>query len=271
MKPTVTLETKCWERDWKKILCTDRLQQLSERNLHAFDRHILMINNVEDISQVAHFADVAVADGRITGYVVVQDHAAAALDFFGLTATALGRGYIYSIAELVSIYLCETDYLLHFAGDCLPHAKYEWVSEAIDLFASDGRIRVANLSWNIPGCSVASEAQFGQLGDFYLGYGFSDQCYLIRTKDFRDQIYGETHPSSKRYPKYGGELFEKRVNSWMRNHGFIRATYMHGIYDHEEEYGSYVPPSLLSRWRYRAGVYRQAITHALLGRPEDAD
>jgi hypothetical protein len=237
MDPTVTLETKCWERDWKKLLCTDWLKQLADRNSHSFSERLLIINNVADLSRVVSLAQAAVADGRITGYVVVQEHAAAALDFFDLTMADLGRGYVYSIAELVSIYLCNTDYLLHFAGDCLPRRRYEWVAQAMDVFAADPRVRVANLSWDTPGCPVentpAGEASLGRLDAFYLGYGFSDQCYLVRTKDFRDRLYGETNVVSERYPKYGGELFEKRVDAWMRNHGFIRATYIHGVYDHE--------------------------------------
>ena len=37
---------------------------------------------------------------------------------------------------------------------------------------------------------------------------------------------------SKRYPRYGGDLFEKRVDSWMRNHAFHRLTWRHGSYEH---------------------------------------
>jgi hypothetical protein len=237
MTPTVTLETKCWERDWRKILCTDRLKQLADRNAYSFAERVLMINNVDDLSLVVQHAQAAIEDGRISKYVVVQEHAAAALDFFGLTAEDLGRGYVYSIAELVAVFVSQTDYLLHFAGDCLPRERYEWVDEAIDMFAAHPRVRVANLSWDIPGCpfkyTPAGEACFGERGAFYLGYGFSDQCYLVRTKDFRNRIYGETNTASGRYPRYGGELFEKRVDAWMRNQGFIRATYIHGVYDHE--------------------------------------
>ena len=268
MTPSVTLETKCWERDWEKLLCTDRLKHLADRSAYPFVKRLLMINNVADLGRVVSLAQAAVADGRITDYVVVQEHAAAALDFFDLTAADLGRGYVYSIAELVSIYLCETDYLLHFAGDCLPRKRSGWVAKAIDVLAADPRVRVANLSWDTPDCpsenTPAREASFGRRGDFFLGYGFSDQCYLIRTRDFRSRIYGESNAASDRYPLYGGELFEKRVDAWMRNHDFLRATYIHAVYDHEV-----AAQSLRARLRRRAIFWRRSVTHAIRGTHRD--
>jgi|GEM_PF-4681632 len=35
-------------------------------------------------------------------------------------------------------------------------------------------------------------------------------------------------------PQYGGESFEKQVDSWMRNHNFLRLTYKHGSYIHKD-------------------------------------
>jgi len=40
--------------------------------------------------------------------VHVHEHAQEALDFFQLSKEKLGKGYYYSIAELVSIYLTKT-------------------------------------------------------------------------------------------------------------------------------------------------------------------
>jgi hypothetical protein len=57
--------------------------------------------------------------------------------------------------------------------------------------------------------------------------------YLVKTADFKAPIYNETHPESERYPEYGGELFEKRVDSWMRRHDYQRLTFKHGSYIHK--------------------------------------
>ncbi len=231
--PTVTLETKCWEGDWERILKTDHLQVLCERNCYPFSSRMLMINNVTDRGEVCRWAQRAVEDGRLTGFAVAEEQADEALGFFGLTREGLGRGYVYSIAELVAIYLCESDYLLHFAGDSFLPIKCDWVARALAMFEADGRVRVANPTWTERYWEARQEA-FEETPDWYFGYGFSDQCYLVRVSDFRGRIYNEHHPASARYPGYGGELFEKRVDSWMRNHGYVRITFRHGSYIHGE-------------------------------------
>ena len=96
----------------------------------------------------------------------------------------------------------------------------------------DSRVKVCNLDWD-ENHREAKGGATGETDDFHIGTGFSDQCYLVRTEEFRQRIYNETHPASARYPKYGGELFEKRVDSWMQNHGHLRATYKHGHYIHK--------------------------------------
>ena len=57
-----------------------------------------------------------------------------------------------------------------------------------------------------------------------MGQGFSDQCYLINTDVFKNKIYNFTHPDSERYPKYGGELFEKKCDAFMRTNNKYRIT-----------------------------------------------
>ena len=138
----------------------------------------------------------------------------------------------YSIAELVGIFLCRTDFLLHFAGDCMPAAASDWVTRSVGFMSQDPRIKACSL---YPGKDPGGEKPglAGETEDFYIGQGFSDQCYLVRTEDFRRRIYNESHPASARYPKYGGELFEKRVDSWLRNHGHLAAAFKHAHYIHK--------------------------------------
>lgn len=252
MQNLVTLETKCWEGDWKLLLKTNRLQLLAERNSLPFAEKVLMINNVKDYTAAGRYAKLAIDRGWITKYIVVEDHADEALVFFGLSRKELGRAYVYSVAELVSIYLCSTKFLLHFSSDSIPASKYEWIPQAIDLFNSDPRVKVSNLTWDFKFREAKAES-FEESQDFYIGYGFSDQCYLIRTEDFRARIYHEYHPASQRYPAHGGELFEKRVDSWMRNNRYLRATFKHGTYSHKAR-----PQPCLVRSRiFAGGIYRK--------------
>jgi len=241
MPPAVTFETKCWERDWKRLLQTDRLRQMVDLNDFPFAEKILIINNVKNFKEVAHFADEAVRDGRLTRYYWAEDHAAEVLDFFELSRESLGKGYVYSIAELVGIFLCRTEFLLHFAGDCIPAGRHGWIPQALATFKEDHRIKVANLLWGGNWAEAESESS-EQTRDFFKGYGFSDQCYLIRVPDFRAKIYNHPPPVPSPYPDYGGELFEKRADAWMRAHGHLRATYKHASYLHQN-----VPPTLGKR------------------------
>jgi hypothetical protein len=231
---TITFETKVWENDWELILKTSRLKDLVERCNHPLDHRVLYINNVKNPTEVESHAQKWIDEGVIDQYVHVHEHAQAALDFFNLSKEKLGKGYYYSIAELVSIYLTKTKYLLHFSSDAIPekNIKTPWLKLGLDLLEAKPEVKVYNLTWNRRYKEAINEA-LEQDQDFYYGYGFSDQMYLVRTADFRAPIYEEFHEASKRYPQYGGELFEKRVDSWMRNNHCVRATYRHASYLHQ--------------------------------------
>ena len=114
MVGSITFETKCYEKDWRLLLKTDYLAMAVERCRHWFDRKLLYINNVENMNAVKHAADKAVSKGIIDEYVVVQEYAPQALAFFGIDFQSFRGGYYYSIAELVSIYLAKTAFVLHF-------------------------------------------------------------------------------------------------------------------------------------------------------------
>jgi hypothetical protein len=98
---------------------------------------------------------------------------------------------------------------------------------------NDPTIIVANPVWNF-GYDEAKEIAFKEDEDWYYGYGFSDQCYLINPINFNKPIYNEHNPASGRYPDYGGESFEKRVDSYMRNNKLGRITNKYISYIHSK-------------------------------------
>ncbi len=228
----VTFETKCYENDWNYILKGDYLSKMIDRCNYDFASKKLFINNVKDIAVVKKAADKKIAENIIDEYVIVADHAAEALDFFNITEDSFDGGYYYSISELVSIYLCKTGYLLHFSGDSIAaKSTINWVTKAIEVFKSNPAVIVANPAWN-KNYKQAKEESFSEMNDWYIGYGFSDQCYLVRTDAFKKPVYNFHHPKSKRYPKYGGMLFERRVDSYMRTHQLLRITSKETYYTH---------------------------------------
>jgi hypothetical protein len=231
---TITFETKVWENDWELMLKSSRLEKMIERCNHEFNQKILYINNVQDYSKVANIADRLIRSGIIDQYVNVRDYAEEAMDFFSLNRNKLGIGYYYSIAELVSIFLTKTEYLLHFSSDSIvsTETSSQWLSDGIATLTNNNNVKVFNLTWNREYSAAKRESECDDALNVY-GFGFSDQMYLIRSADFRKPIYQYYNPASERYPQYGGELFEKRVDSWMRQNNFLRATYKKGSYLHK--------------------------------------
>jgi len=229
----VTFETKVWEKDYEIILKSGRIQKMIDRCHYPFEQKKLFINNVNDLSKAQRLADKLISKSVIDQYIVVDQFAKEALDFFELSKESLGRGYYYSIAELVSIYLCNTKYLLHFSGDSIPmrNSNYKWLYILIKQLESNPQIGVANLLWNQKTEEAILESIEHDL-QFCIGYGFSDQMYLIRADEFRRPIFNEHNEKSNHYPSYGGELFEKRVHSYMLNHERYRLTYLGTSYKH---------------------------------------
>lgn len=238
---TVALQTNCWERDWERVLETDQLDYLATSHDVPFASKTLLINRLEHYGRASRLADRAIERGWLTDYVIVEEDADAALEFFELSRKILARGFNYSIAQLVGLHLCSSEFLLYYMGDCLPEKRSPWVSKALTLFENDARVKVANLTWDGKYEEAQSESS-SETEDFYFGMGFSDQCYLVRTEDLRQPIYGHTHAKSARYPLYAGESFEKRIDSWMQCHGHLRATYKHAAYLHRN-----VPPPAAQR------------------------
>ena len=229
---SVTFETKCYEKDWEILLRTGRLEAMIRRNCFEFAERVLYINNVTDPDKVRFYAERLKVRGVITEHILVDDYADEALAFFGLDRESFKGGYYYSIQELVGIYRCRTVYLLHFSGDSILDGSFPWIDPALDRMNEDARIKAATCLWNHK-AREADQESLEQDSDYWLDYGFSDQCYLVKASDFRAPIYGERHSDSERFPVYGGELFEKRVDAWLRNNEYLRCVYKHGSYLHK--------------------------------------
>lgn len=228
----VTFETKVWQNDWEYILKGKYLDKVIERCNYQFEKRVLIINNVNDRIEVEKYAARKVEEGILDSYFFAEDYVDEVLDFFKIKKESFNGGYCYSIAELVGVYLCKTNYLLHFSSDSFQKNMGEqWIDEAINVFIDRNDIIVANPVWNDSFVQAKNES-IKEIGNFYLGYGFSDQCYLIKTDIFLKQIYNNINIQSERYPKYGGELFEKRVDSYMRNNNLYRITSKKVSYSH---------------------------------------
>lgn len=220
----VTFEIKVYENDWKYILYGNYLEKLINNCNHDFFCKQLIINNVKNVEQVLKYATQKLNHGVIDKIIVVNEHEKTVLNYFNLQKESFKGGFNYSIAELTGIYFCETEYLFHFSSDSyLESFGFDWIKKAAENLEKNNKFIVANPTWN-NNFEEAKQESISEIDDFYVGYGFSDQCYLIKSNIFKAQIYNEKNIDSERYPKYGGELFEKRVDAFMRNTNSLRIT-----------------------------------------------
>jgi hypothetical protein len=197
-----------------------------------FDHKTIIINNVKNRAIVEKHCEIKVKEGIIDAFYCVEDYAETVLDFFEIDLVSFKGGYVYSIAELLGIYLCKTEFLLHFSSDSLlKKNNSNWIKKGIKIIKNNPNIVLANPTWNYKFAEAKSEAT-SELEDFYVGSGFSDQCYLIKTAEFKNPIYNEKNSISERYPSYGGELFEKRVYSHIMNNDLTTITNKHITYMH---------------------------------------
>lgn len=251
MIETVTFETKCYENDWEFVLKTSYLDEMLRRCPNHIAYKQLIINNVSDLPMVCKYADKKIKAGIIDAYYIAEEYAKDSLDFFQIDKKSFGRGYYYSIAELVGLYLSKTNYHLHFSSDAImgKNTTVDWIEQAIKLMNEYSEFVVANPLWNYRYQDAFNESM-DEIDDFYIGYGFSDQCYLVKNEVFRKPIYNEHNMASLRYPAYGGELFEKRVDSYMRNHELKRLTHKQVSYIHQN-----FPKNKLKRMTRKLKIY----------------
>lgn len=213
------------------VLQRERLNLTFELNAGRAHRKIL-VNNVEDQELVRSRATEFVASGLVDEVIVVEDYLDEALRHFSLSRESLGKGLVYSSAELVGLLTCKTPYLCHYASDCWNLHLSDWSSRGVELLNSNPKVSVVNPIWNGDYLGVLAESS-SRSENYALGYGFSDQCYLVRSDEFKAADLNLKHFASERYPAYGGELFEKRVDAWMRNNARLRATDLLAAYVHQ--------------------------------------
>jgi hypothetical protein len=227
---SVTFATSCWERDWRHILLKPTYLSLNQiaYNLYPFQEKMLVINNVSDLSLVQEAAAEKIERGILSKVVIARD----VLSFFGLKRSDFDEWQYYNaLAPLNAIYHCESEYLLYLTGDVYLKSPVNWIKRALAYMEKDPSIAVANLTWN-DNYKEAKKESFRKTWNFYVAErGFSDQMFLIRVKDFKAPIYGEIHPESHHYPR--GDVFEKRVFSFMLNRQLKRISFRRGSYTHE--------------------------------------
>jgi len=246
-KPTVCFATAVWERDWKHVLLDEQYltKKLIANHEYPFDEKLLIINNVNDKEKVIQCANALIEKKIFTRVALAEDFANETLQFFHLEkkdfkgenqnqAFEIVRPkwvYYNALAPLSAIYLCKSDYLLYVTADVSMQKPVKWIESAIDRMQRKSVYKVANLVWNDKYDEAKKESYKTDRDFFVAKQGFSDQCFLVRREDFRQPIYHEIRKDANHYPR--GDVFEKRVFSYMKNRKWKRLIYRHGSYTHE--------------------------------------
>lgn len=242
--PSVSFATCCWEKDWRLILLDPdylRIKQIGN-HLFSFSEKILVINNVKDLETVKKAAQAKVDEGVLTRFFVAEENAQETLSFFHLKQSDfqpvqdvfnVNSDWIYynALGPLSALYTCQSDYLLYLTGDVRLDKKIDWIGKALLRMEKVPRIKVANLAWNGNYAEAKRESYRSGWNFFRARQGFSDQMFLVKRSDFRQPIYGEIRADSNHYPR--GDVFEKRVFSYMKNRNWERITFRRGSYVHE--------------------------------------
>ncbi|RFC42447.1 MAG: hypothetical protein DVB28_001891 [Verrucomicrobia bacterium] len=243
----ISLFVNCFERDYRQVLAPGFINAKAALFRYPFTRRVVTINNVADRADALKRAGEAVKRREIDGFLEVDKMLPAALEICGLQARQLGPVRHYTDFALVAVVNAAPGFLLHCCAEVDLVEAFDWITPALEKLQSNPQYLIANPAWgNDPG-SVEKEALF-KSGEYLVGHGFSDQCFLVDANRLAKPIYGYSHPSGSRYPlSQMGAVFEQRVDAYMRHSDLLRLTDPRVSYLHKGAEGLGYPK--LPIWR----------------------
>jgi hypothetical protein len=224
------------------------VEEIAQNHRYPFSRRVILINNVDDREGAQNMAQTLCDTGIITEFHFVSDLLESTLRAAELTREDIEPNIHYTDCSLVAMFLPGSEFVLYCDADVRLQSPHDWISPSLHLMEQDERVAVANPNWPQP--TLAAEAR-EFIGEFGLGYGFSDQLYLVRRSEFAQPIYKFSVPISMRYPLSAhGRVFEQMIDSYMRVHERLRATCTCASYTHGGDEGaSYPEMAGLARWK----------------------
>lgn len=232
---SVSFATSCWEKDWRQILLHPHylpIQQIANHS-YPFQEKILIINNVKDLCLVKKAADRWVKCGVLSAVFAVEEIEKEMLSHFGLKKSDFSSDWQYynALGPLSALYVAKSKYLLYLTGDVRLEKKVKWIEKALLYMLKKTNCKVANLTWNYSFKEAKKEAHKKGWNFYVSKNGFSDQMFLVKREEFSMPIYKEIREDTQHFPR--GDVWERRVFSYMKNRGWERITYRWGSYIHQ--------------------------------------
>ena len=225
--PSIAFQMSCYEKSYNHVLKNGIFRHnLSLFQDINFEEKTIIVNNVSNYdninSLIKDFSDIY--------FIFADEKPEITLDFFNLSLADFPIGLYYSLQHFTGIHYTQCDYLFHISEDCgIDNLDSKFIEESIDMLESNEKYIIAMPRW----CKDDNAIEKAEQGNdkFFVQYGFTDQIYIIKTKKFKEDIYHYNHPMSDRYPKYGGECFEKKIDSFMRCNKYYGVVHKNYIYD----------------------------------------
>jgi hypothetical protein len=265
MEKRVSLFVNCFERDYRQVLAPGFMRAKASQVRYPFSRVVVTLNNILDLEDARARAHNAVRIGEIQEFVEVAKLLPMALKLSGLRNSDLGSVRHYIDFALVAVTHALPDYLLYCCAEVDLVTPFDWISDALKKMEADQSILVANPSWASDPAGAEHEAQRRD-GNYWIGSGFSDQCFLADSSRLAAPIYNYKHEAGDRYPMSDiGDIFEKRVDAYMRHHRLLRISDARVLYAHTGVEGQGYPQLPLARRILRRGARMLEMTLGRIG------
>lgn len=232
--PAVDLAVNCYERTYRDVLAPGYLRGIAEQNRFDFAGVYVVINNVDSRDDAMARADALVGSGEITGYEFVADHLDEALRAARLRRRALGsRPYFVDYALAMAL-VGTSPYLLGWDAEVRLEQPADWVTGGVALLEERSDVFSCAPRWPARALDTLDEETISSDGPWRLGWGFSDQVWLLRRSELASPIWRKLAPASVARHASHPFTFEARMESYQRVARRFRATHSEVRYVHND-------------------------------------
>jgi hypothetical protein len=260
----------CFERNIDAVLAPEFLTRAMAQHRYPFALRTVLINNVSDPERAALMAESAVNRGEIDRYLFVNQLVEEGLRVTNLRRRDFGRYLHWSDCCLAALVADGPDHLCYVDVDLELKEPTDWISPALDVMAVDPRVKVGNPNWVMADGRTTVAEESDDIGvSHFIGYGFTDQVFLVRRSHFARSLRTRVVPLWVQCPAtlrwtgaQGGLFFEQVMDGYMRRSYSMRVTIATAEFE-PIPMSSYPQVSIVERAMARRDARILAFLHAV--------